>query len=69
MVEVWKGGYQDELARVTKMGYTTMLASCWYLNYISYGDDWPTYYKCDPQNFNGIVILQCYNSVLDIVLV
>jgi len=53
VVEVWKDPYPDELARVTKLGYRALLSTCWYLNYISYGKDWVSYYKWDPHNFPG----------------
>ncbi|XP_078670317.1 beta-hexosaminidase subunit beta-like [Branchiostoma floridae x Branchiostoma belcheri] len=45
--------YWDELPLVTDRGYQAILSSCWYLNFISYGRDWPEYYACDPHNFTG----------------
>ena len=55
VVQVWKGGYQNELYNVTSLGYKAVLASCWYLDYIGYGDQWKKYYSCEPHDFNGKV--------------
>ncbi|XP_034752208.1 beta-hexosaminidase subunit beta isoform X1 [Etheostoma cragini] len=56
IIHVWKGNqeqYQSEMANVTSAGYQTLLSTPWYLNRISYGQDWRGHYKADPQDFNG----------------
>ncbi|XP_056602810.1 beta-hexosaminidase subunit beta isoform X1 [Triplophysa dalaica] len=54
-IHVWKERpqYQDEMARVTAAGFNALLSAPWYLNRISYGQDWMNIYKADPQNFTG----------------
>ena len=42
-----------EIPQATKEGMQVLLSAPWYLNYISYGIDWPNYYQIDPQDFNG----------------
>ncbi|KAG8130983.1 hypothetical protein E2320_017606 [Naja naja] len=54
VVEVWKNFlYQLELARITKQGHQAILAAPWYLNVISYGEDWKRYYGVEPLDFIG----------------
>ncbi|XP_020777323.1 beta-hexosaminidase subunit beta isoform X2 [Boleophthalmus pectinirostris] len=54
VVHVWMGnGQQEEMHKVTAAGYTTILSAPWYLDYISYGQDWQNYYKVEPLNFDG----------------
>ncbi|XP_049593318.1 beta-hexosaminidase subunit beta isoform X1 [Syngnathus scovelli] len=56
LIHVWKGSeqqYQNEMANVTAAGYRTLLSTPWYLNRISYGQDWQGHYKADPQDFQG----------------
>ncbi|XP_040012870.1 beta-hexosaminidase subunit beta isoform X2 [Xiphias gladius] len=54
VVHVWiGGGSNEEMSKVTAAGYTTILSAPWYLDLISYAQDWQKYYKVEPLNFNG----------------
>ncbi|KAM4706910.1 beta-hexosaminidase subunit beta-like isoform 1-T1 [Discoglossus pictus] len=54
VVEVWKGQYcNEELYNVTAAGFRAILSAPWYLDIISYGQDWQRYYKVEPLSFNG----------------
>ncbi|KAM9820916.1 beta-hexosaminidase subunit beta [Neosynchiropus ocellatus] len=54
VVHVWMGNeLNEELSKVTAAGFNTILSAPWYLNYISYGQDWQTYYKVEPLSFDG----------------
>jgi hexosaminidase len=53
IIGVWRSGWNNTIAKVTAAGYQTILYSPWYLNYISYGDDWTKYYSAEPLSFTG----------------
>ncbi|MGH0157868.1 UNVERIFIED_CONTAM: hypothetical protein FKN15_034426 [Acipenser sinensis] len=46
--------YEAEMAAVTAAGFQALLSTPWYLNRISYGQDWQQGYKADPHSFNGV---------------
>ncbi len=46
IVQMWKGqGY--DLQAMVEAGQKVIYSTCWYLDYISYGQDWQKYYNCD----------------------
>ncbi|XP_054714112.1 beta-hexosaminidase subunit alpha-like [Uloborus diversus] len=53
IVHIWKNGYKSELTNVTLAGYNAILSACWYLSDIAYGNDWISYYSCEPHDFSG----------------
>lgn len=56
----WKGVFQN----ATTKGFRTILSSCWYINRISYGEDWKGFYQCDPRSFNQTATQEQLNLVL-----
>ena len=50
--------WQQELFNVTQAGFRAVVSSPWYLNYISYGVDWPEYLTADLLDFNGTAAQQ-----------
>jgi len=44
---------EEELFNVTAAGFTTILSARWYLDIISYGQDWQRYYIVEPLSFKG----------------
>ncbi|CAL4094781.1 unnamed protein product, partial [Meganyctiphanes norvegica] len=62
LVQIWKDvslsptkmkGWREYVQDLTEKGYKVILSSCWYINFITYGQDWKNFYNCDPTNFVG----------------
>lgn len=62
LVQVWKDtslspskmrGWREYVHDLTEAGHQVIVSSCWYINYISYGQDWKNFYNCDPTDFQG----------------
>ncbi|KAM4875875.1 beta-hexosaminidase subunit beta [Thomomys bottae] len=54
VIEVWKSEhYFEELGKVTAAGFPVILSAPWYLDLISYGQDWRKYYQVEPLSFQG----------------
>ncbi|KAK7471603.1 hypothetical protein BaRGS_00035766 [Batillaria attramentaria] len=64
LIEVWKNkrnirdctntsvdNFNEFALRAAKGGNRLIISSCWYLNYLCYGEDWRRFYKCDPTGF------------------
>lgn len=45
IIDVWKGGWNNTIDKAMSSGYKAVLSAPFYLNYISYGDDWKNYYN------------------------
>lgn len=59
IIHVWKNNlpYAEEMANVTKAGYRALLSAPWYLNRISYGQDWMAAYQVEPLKFSGAFLM------------
>ena len=46
IIQVWSGDSYN-IEHVTQSGFRALFSTCWYLDYISYGQDWDKYYNCE----------------------
>ncbi|XP_045192314.2 uncharacterized protein LOC123548818 isoform X3 [Mercenaria mercenaria] len=51
IIHVWLG-HHEEIERAISLGFNVLYSSCWYINLIEYGIQWPKYYHCDPVDNN-----------------
>lgn len=62
IIEVWKDypnkPWTESMNLMSEYGNPLILSACWYLNYISYGQDWEKYYNCEPLSFTDNPIKQ-----------
>ncbi|KAL7648494.1 UNVERIFIED_CONTAM: hypothetical protein RMT77_000400 [Armadillidium vulgare] len=50
IVQIWKENFSDEKA--TSAGHRVIISFCWYLDLVTYGDDWfYKFYNCDPHQY------------------
>ncbi|XP_065318162.1 beta-hexosaminidase subunit alpha-like isoform X1 [Gordionus sp. m RMFG-2023] len=54
IVQIWRSGWTSKLKAILKAKLYAILSSPWYLNYVSYGRDWQTYYLVDPFDSDNI---------------
>ena len=45
--------FYNELGNITAAGFPVIISAPWYLDLISYGEDWTGYYLVEPLNFAG----------------
>ncbi|XP_054979520.1 beta-hexosaminidase subunit beta-like [Sorex araneus] len=54
VIQIWKSDrYTIEEAKVSAAGFHIILSAPWYLDGISYGEDWKNYYLAEPLDFSG----------------
>ncbi len=56
-------GDASDVERITSMGLRVLFSSCWYLDYINYGQDWDKYYRCEQMCKYQIDICLAYEMV------
>ncbi|XP_073953214.1 beta-hexosaminidase subunit beta-like [Choristoneura fumiferana] len=51
LVQIWKDtpAVEREINKVLRAGYKVLYSESWYLDHLSSGGDWESYYKCDPR--------------------